>query len=116
MNFDEAIKAHYEWKDRLLKYMANPDGTLNPDLIGRDDVCVLGRWLHGDGKRYIHLREINELMEEHRVLHKMIAEILIKGAKSEKVRRQLQSGPNGEFQKSAANITYFLNRLKNLIR
>lgn len=44
---DHAIGAHGRWKTRLRIALATGEGDLDPAMVRRDDVCVLGRWLHG---------------------------------------------------------------------
>lgn len=50
LDFAAAIRAHQAWKGRLLAVV---DGQSQESLasaqVSRDDLCVLGRWLHGPG-------------------------------------------------------------------
>jgi hypothetical protein len=55
MNFDEAIAAHGLWKQKLADYLAKHDGSLKHDDISRDNKCVLGQWIYGDGLKYSKL-------------------------------------------------------------
>lgn len=113
MNFDEAIAAHREWTKRITDYLDHPDGTIDPDIISRDDVCVLGRWLYGEGKRIGYLTEMKELIEEHKKFHQTAAKIIRKGKTKGDVA-QLVQGTSSEFQKSISHIVFLLNKLKNL--
>jgi methyl-accepting chemotaxis protein len=45
---EAAIEAHRQWKMRLRRAMAGQE-TIDADTACRDDVCTLGRWLHGPG-------------------------------------------------------------------
>lgn len=52
VNVRNAIEAHQAWKRRLetaIRTGAPFEG--DPRLVGRDDVCPLGRWIHGAGGR-----------------------------------------------------------------
>jgi len=52
VNVRNAIEAHQAWKRRLeaaIRTGAAFEG--DPRLVGRDDVCPLGRWIHGAGGR-----------------------------------------------------------------
>jgi methyl-accepting chemotaxis protein len=44
--------------------------SLNPDVIGKDDCCELGEWLHGEGKlHYGNLNGFHELLINHAEFH-----------------------------------------------
>jgi methyl-accepting chemotaxis protein len=48
MDFDAAIKAHRDWKYRLLSFVAGTSKeTLDPAVISCDDKCALGKWIYG---------------------------------------------------------------------
>ena len=52
-HFDDAIAAHIKWKIRLGQFI---DGTstekLDSAMVCKDNVCVLGKWIYGDGTKY----------------------------------------------------------------
>ncbi len=77
MNFDEAITAHSQWKIRLQGVVAGTSQeVLDPALIGLDDRCPLGQWIHGEAKAHGALKEYEELVSEHAAFHKAAAEVL----------------------------------------
>ena len=108
INIMDAINAHIKWKIRLDKYV---DGTseekLDPQIICRDDQCVLGKWIHGPAQKHFQDDEgLMVLREHHAEFHviagkivssmlnndKETAETLLKGAymdASRKVVRDL---------------------------
>lgn len=45
MNFDEAIRAHSDWKMKFNIYLSKPDGSINPQDLANDNLCALGKWL-----------------------------------------------------------------------
>ena len=47
MNFDDAIKAHSDWKMKL-RTAIMAKAKLDATTIARDDNCILGKWLHGE--------------------------------------------------------------------
>lgn len=52
ISFAEAIKAHTAWKSRLQTALeGRSDETLLPAYICQDNLCVLGKWIHGAGTR-----------------------------------------------------------------
>jgi len=50
LDFMSAIEAHVRWKVRLEAYIAGTgDESLDPEVVSRDDQCMLGKWLYGEG-------------------------------------------------------------------
>jgi hypothetical protein len=72
MNHDKALEAHLKWiarlRDDLLKGVA-----VDPHDIARDDLCELGRWLHGAGRRYCNVEGYDTLAALHHAFHKSAA-------------------------------------------
>lgn len=40
-----AICAHQEWRQKVLTYIKQPDGTLNPEVVASTAKCLLGKYL-----------------------------------------------------------------------
>ena len=69
MNLDNAILAHYEWKNRLKAAIAS-QSQLDAASIGLDDKCEFGKWLHGEGGAvYGKKPEFVALVQRHRAFH-----------------------------------------------
>jgi hypothetical protein len=69
MNLDNAILAHYEWKNKL-KAAISAKAQLDSATISRDDCCEFGKWLHGDGgKLYASTPEFTALQQKHKSFH-----------------------------------------------
>jgi hypothetical protein len=52
-----AIEAHLTWKQRLLDALDGSESKLpNPLIIGLDDHCELGQWLHNEGEYQFGIR------------------------------------------------------------
>jgi hypothetical protein len=50
MDFHNCISLHQEWKARLsLLLEGKSEEPLDPNVIGKDDQCPLGRWIYGEG-------------------------------------------------------------------
>lgn len=50
LDFAAAIRAHQAWKGRLLAVVEGQSQDMPASAeVSRDDLCVLGRWLHGPG-------------------------------------------------------------------
>ncbi len=78
LNFQDAVTAHQKWKARL---QASIDGTsqekLDPAIVGRDDQCVLGKWLYGQGAATFGARPVfADLKSEHARFHAIAGEVL----------------------------------------
>lgn len=71
LNFFEAITAHQKWKTRLSSYLT---GTSTEKLdyrqICRDNQCVLGKWINGQGgETYGHMPAFSQLKMVHGQFH-----------------------------------------------
>ncbi len=75
INFFEAVEAHVAWKRRLGDYLnGRSDEQMNSQYICRDNLCVLGKWIHGPGKtRFNKIELFRQLLEEHAEFHKQAA-------------------------------------------
>jgi methyl-accepting chemotaxis protein len=49
MNLDAGIEKHAEWKLKLRTAIDKKE-TLDAATISKDNLCELGKWLHGEGK------------------------------------------------------------------
>ncbi|MFN3303689.1 MAG: methyl-accepting chemotaxis protein [Roseateles sp.] len=74
-DFNAAITAHRDWKVKLRKAIADK-ARLDADTICRDDQCVLGRWLHGDGqRRWGNRPTFVDLIAKHAEFHQTAAAV-----------------------------------------
>lgn len=66
LDFLKWIKAHRDWRTRLIAYI---DGTSVEELdeyeICRDDRCTLGHWIHGHGTQFYGDVEVFEQLKSH---------------------------------------------------
>ncbi len=50
LDFMGAIEAHIRWKVRLESYISGEGREqLDPDVVGKDNQCALGKWIYGPG-------------------------------------------------------------------
>ncbi len=82
IDLDEAIRAHHVWKIKLInacKSQTQVDGT----TIGKDDCCVLGKWLHGKARRdYRQMSGYLDCVKKHSTFHReagKLAELINQG-------------------------------------
>lgn len=76
MNFTAAILAHTNWKLRLAS--ACTDATtekIDADSLRRDDLCELGKWIHGSGSRYASDPKFGQLLAAHSQFHRNAAAV-----------------------------------------
>ena len=110
-----AIEAHTKWKIRLQRHL---DGTsqevLDPAVICKDDQCVLGKWIYGDGRGFSSLAHYEELRTTHAEFHKCAAEIV----------RKTDAGKKGEatalfqthYSDLSRDITRHLVKMNTIVR
>lgn len=80
LDVDRAVAAHLGWAGRL-KTVLQGGGKEAPDpaTAGRDDLCGLGKWIHGPGERCCgNMADFPVLKSRHAEFHRMVAEILRK--------------------------------------
>jgi Chemoreceptor zinc-binding domain len=75
-----AIEAHVRWKIRL---EAHINGTstenLDPETVCKDDQCVLGKWIHGEGRiKYGNVPLFVNLEKVHADFHQAAADVIRK--------------------------------------
>lgn len=72
INVMDEIEAHIAWKLSLQNYLdGKSQGGIGLDQIMRDDLCDLGKWLHGPAKTVFgpNNKGIQMLTEQHSRLH-----------------------------------------------
>ena len=103
LDFDGAIAAHGKWKQRLLDFVAGGGEQLDPAVVGRDDQCALGCWIHGDGRALRGNAQYTDLKAEHAGFHRCAADV---------IRTQIEGNTAGAREQIAAE---FSNRSRRVI-
>lgn len=112
LNFKTALEAHIKWKLRL-KGVIDGSGTevLDPRTVSKDDECVLGKWLYGEGqKKFGTLTVFNELVSSHAEFHKCAGhtlELALEG-KTPEAEKELIGGC---FARASLTVSRHLMRL-----
>ena len=97
VELDEFITAHLHWRSRLLEKIEV--GDFDFDAVSRDDICEIGKWIHGPGQEtYKSLPEFSNLVKAHANFHIAVASSLSK------------TGITG----SDAEFEFFIRSLKKL--
>jgi len=78
IDFMAAIEAHVRWKVRLENYIEGKcDEKLDPEIVGQDNQCPLGKWIYGTGgNQYSANPLFQEIREIHADFHKCSAGIM----------------------------------------
>ncbi len=116
MNFDEAIKSHSDWKMKLQRYLSNPDGSINAAQLSQDNLCVLGKWIHGDGKKYSHLDEYQQLLSAHKNFHKSASDIVIRRDRGEDVKADIALSGKSPYATHSSSVISLLMKMRQLCK
>ncbi len=78
INVYDAVLAHRAWKSRLADYLeGRSKEDLQPAKIGVDNLCVIGKWIHGSGKaQFWDQPDFVNLVEEHAKFHVHAANVV----------------------------------------
>ena len=118
MDFDAAMQAHANWKIKLTSYASGiSKDKLDAVLTGKDNVCVLGQWLVGEGKAKMgaHAR-YGELLAAHADFHRQAAALvrLIDSGQANAARVQLEDGKSA-YRRASSTVISLLMTLKDAV-
>ncbi len=113
MNFDDAIRAHGEWTDKLALYVRSPDQSLDYELVSRDDQCALGKWIHGEGSCHADLSEFRIMTEAHARFHRAAGDIVRRADRGERVKVETDLAGQSPFGRASEEVIRALAALKN---
>lgn len=110
LDFEGAIAAHGNWKKRLLDFVAGGGERLDPVVVGRDDQCALGCWIHGDGRVLRGDSNYLNLKTEHAGFHRCAADVirLQVAGNSSAARAQIA----GEFSSRSKRVIGLLENMR----
>ncbi|MDP3531787.1 MAG: CZB domain-containing protein [Alphaproteobacteria bacterium] len=108
MDFQEAAKAHRDWNTKLRMYL-NGSGVLNPEDIQKDNLCALGQWIYGEGKKNIIYTEYEELRKIHMEFHENAAEIVRLIDSNKKEEANLKLSADSKFRELSLKILTLLS-------
>lgn len=110
MDFDAAIVAHARWKYRLTDYVdGKSKEKLDPKVVGCDDQCDLGKWLHSGECKNLACRE---LRDAHASFHRAAAAVvvLVNGGHPKEAHDALAT--SGEYAKYSAEVIARIKALR----
>lgn len=94
MNLEEAVQKHAEWKLKFRSAISRKE-QMDVATISKDNCCVVGQWLHGEGKtRWGSKPEFQRALDKHRVFHTEAGKVasLINTAKYAEAEAALGNG------------------------
>lgn len=115
MNFDQAIAAHAGWKNKLAKYLKNPDHSLKAAEIALDDHCELGKWIAGEGKQFSNLPEYATLKSDHTRFHKVAADIVQRANAGQKVEEEVAIGGKSAFVSASSAVVQAIIAIRSKV-
>jgi hypothetical protein len=96
LNFMTAIDAHLKWKTRLERYIGDPSQEhIQVEVVGRDDACQLGQWIHGSGgEQFGNLDAFVAMKVQHANFHACAGKVLSAAqlGRKQDALRMLQQG------------------------
>jgi hypothetical protein len=115
MDWMGTINAHALWKRRLQSLLdGNSTESLDPVVIGLDNGCELGQWLHGEGQTHRQEEKFEEVRLMHADFHRLAAEIvsLHQSGYPEAAAHLL----NGDYAKLCERLKHRILSLSNQIK
>ena len=111
LDFKKAIDAHMQWKERLRGVIEGNGGEqLDVTTVACDDRCVLGKWIHGEGRAgHGHVAQFSQLREHHAEFHVCAAGVLAEAqaGRAQEALRQM----SGSYAKASEQVKHDLIRL-----
>lgn len=112
-DFDSAISAHLEWKMKLMKYLGNPDGSLDHQVVCLDNKCKLGAWLHGDGAHFANSSQnFAALKASHANFHRSAGEIIKQIDQGNKKIAEISMAPHGDYFEASQSTVKLIEIVK----
>lgn len=117
LNFRTAIEAHQKWKYRLRAVIdGTSEETLQPEMVARDDQCVLGKWIHGPGgQQFGHDHQFKGLKEWHAHFHVCAGHVLSL-AQAGETEAALKDLNKGHYAKASMKVVQDLAQMYNRLK
>ena len=116
MNLDEAIDVHAGWKRRLEAYLAKHERSLDPEVIGRNDECDLGKWLEGEDAAVKALPAHVHLVTAHTAFHKAAAHVVREANAGLPIRATVALGSGSAYAQSSSAVIKAIMMMRSELR
>jgi hypothetical protein len=112
LNFKTALEAHLKWKVRLMGIIdGSSTEVIDPNVVSRDDQCMLGKWLYGEGNRqFKEYPGFQHVVSSHAHFHKCAGHAL-ELALDGKTQEAAAEVTGGAFAKASLEVSRHLMRL-----
>ena len=87
--------------------------SLDPAMVGMDNRCVLGQWIHGEAVQFNQMKEYTELVHEHSNFHKCAADVLRMALAGQTEKAKAQLDAEGPFMEASIHT---INAIRHLRR
>jgi len=106
-----AVSAHQAWSGRLKNVLEGRSReVLDPAVVGCDDRCTLGKWIHGPGLTCCsHLPDFPVLRGRHADFHTLAAQVLT--AHAEGRREQAKTLLEKDFTATSRDVVALLTQM-----
>lgn len=117
LNFDDAILAHSRWKKRLADLIeGSSTELLDPDKVGRDDQCDLGKWIRAAPPEVQVDPEFVKLVAEHAEFHRQAASILRFVLKGDLTNAKKGLEPSSDYLRRSVNVINQIGKIRSRIK
>jgi hypothetical protein len=110
---DKAITAHSAWKTRLRNAIQGKQ-EVDPPAISKDNLCDLGKWIHGDGSVHSTKSEFQTLKTRHAEFHLCASRVaqMVKDGKNADANEALDAP---EFTGASSRVIAAIIALKKVV-
>ena len=117
VNFDAAILAHSRWEKRLADLIEGESTeVLDPEKVGRDDQCDLGKWIQSVPPEVQKDSDFGKLVAEHSAFHHQAALITRLVQKGDLVSARDGIGLSSEYLRKSTAVINLIGTLRHRIR
>lgn len=110
MKFDDAIAAHSQWKVKLRMYISGTGEKHDPNVVCKDNLCALGKWIYGEGAKYKTDPLFEPLRISHAEFHKVAAEVIRKVDAKDKTGAETLL--NGQYTTVSSQVVTAIIKMK----
>lgn len=117
INFDAAILAHSRWKKRLADLIEGVSTeVLDPEKVGRDDQCDLGKWLQTVPLEIQKDPDFGKLVAEHAAFHQQAALVIRLVQKGDLVGAREGIGMSSDYLRKSTAVINLIHSLRHRIK
>lgn len=111
MNFNDALVAHTNWKNRIKSFIDHQE-PLDAIAVAKDNNCDLGKWIYGEGAKYSSLPEFQVVKTKHAQFHQTAAETIRKASGLPKDEALALLGFGSAYSSASAGCVHAISELQ----